>query len=107
MKRIGILGSTGSIGTGALDVIRDNKDKFTVDFLSCGSNIDYLSAQIVEFLPRAVAVAREEDALQLKKHFQAIDIFYGPEGLKDLARYGDTDLVLNGLVGMMGLEPTL
>ena len=47
MKRIGILGSTGSIGTGALDVIRDNKDKFTVDFLSCGSNIDYLSAQIV------------------------------------------------------------
>ena len=52
-------------------------------------------------------MARDEDALQLKKKFQAIDIFYGPEGLKDLARYGDTDLVLNGLVGMMGLEPTL
>lgn len=107
MKRIGILGSTGSIGSGALDVIRDNKDKFTVDFLSCGSNIDYLSAQIVEFLPRAVAVAHEEDATQLKTQFQGIDIYHGLEGLKQIARYGDTELVLNGLVGIMGLEPTL
>lgn len=107
MKKIGILGSTGSIGTGALDVIRENKDKFRVEFLSCGSNIDYLSAQIVEFLPKAVAVAREEDAQRLKKQFHGIDIYHGSQGLKDLAGYGEADLVLNGLVGMMGLEPTL
>lgn len=107
MKKIGILGSTGSIGSGALDVIRENNDKFSVEFLSCGSNIDYLSAQIVEFLPKAVAVAEEKDAVRLKKQFQGIDIFYGPQGLKQLARYGGARLVLNGLVGMMGLEPTL
>ncbi len=107
MKRIGILGSTGSIGTGALDVIRDNRDKFTVDFLSCGRNVEHLAAQIPEFLPAAVAVADAEDAAMLRRQFQGIEIFYGTEGLKQLARYGNAEIMLNALVGIMGLEPTL
>lgn len=90
-KRIAILGSTGSIGTQALDVIRNNRDKYEVVALSCGSNEDLLRKQIEEFHPQAVCVAGKE----------------GTEKLKDIATSEDADIVLNALMGMIGLEPTL
>lgn len=90
-KRIAILGSTGSIGTQALDVIRNNRDKYEVVALSCGSNEDLLRKQIEEFHPQAVCVAGKE----------------GTEKLKDIATAEDADIVLNALMGMIGLEPTL
>ena len=67
MKRITILGSTGSIGTQTLDVVRKNKDKFQVVAISANSSIDLLLEQIMEFSPKYVAVYNEESALKLKE----------------------------------------
>lgn len=91
MKKIAILGSTGSIGTQALDVIRHNRDKYEVVALSCGSNTDLLEKQIEEFQPQAVCVAARD----------------GAEKLNEIAAMEDADIVLNALMGMRGLEPTL
>lgn len=107
MKKIGILGSTGSIGTQALDIVRENRDKFSIIALSCGSKVDLLEKQIFEFRPKVVCVEQEEDALRLKKKHPGLEVFHGKKGLKDLAGLGDYDLILNALVGMRGLEPTM
>lgn len=107
MKKIGILGSTGSIGTQALDIIRENRDKFEVTILTCGRRTGLLSEQIKEFRPRLACVEFENDALTLKKQFPKLDILYGKKGLNDVSSKGDCDVILNSLVGMRGLEPTL
>lgn len=88
-KRIAILGSTGSIGTQALDVIRNNRDKFEVVALSCGRNEALLMEQVKEFRPQTFCVGADA------------------EGLKKIASIPEADIVLNSLMGMMGLEPTL
>ena len=88
-KKIAILGSTGSIGTQALDVIRHNRDRFEVVALSCGRNEKLLMEQVKEFKPQAFCVGG------------------GAEELKELAAMPEADIVLNSLMGMMGLEPTL
>ena len=107
MKKISILGSTGSIGTQALDVIRNNKDKYQVTALSCAKSLDLLREQIKEFSPLAVAVANEEDVSTLAKEFNHIEFYYGKDGLNTIASMGECDIVLNSLMGMRGLEPTL
>lgn len=107
MKRISILGSTGSIGTQALDVIANNRDKFSAAALSCAKNTELLCRQIEEFKPQAVCVAKEEDAADIAARFKGIEVFYGKEGLKVIASMEDCDMVLNSLMGMRGLEPTL
>lgn len=107
MKRISILGSTGSIGTQALDVIAHNEDKFRVAALSCARNIELLCAQIERFRPAAVAVEREEDAAAIAEKYGEIEIYSGRQGLKAIASMEDCDMVLNSLMGMRGLEPTL
>ncbi|MDD4200484.1 MAG: 1-deoxy-D-xylulose-5-phosphate reductoisomerase, partial [Eubacteriales bacterium] len=95
-KRIAILGSTGSIGTQALDVIRQNPDKFEVVALSCGSNTDLLEKQVEEFHPLAVYAAEK-----MSRHSDYCD------SLIDIATMKEADIVLNSLMGMRGLEPTL
>jgi len=105
MKRIGILGSTGSIGTQALDIIENNPSLYQVTVLSCGSRIEDLSRQIIRFQPEIAVVAMEEDALLLKKRHPKTEILFGPAGLIAAAE-ADCDLLLNALVGMMGLVPT-
>ncbi|HZK60750.1 MAG TPA: 1-deoxy-D-xylulose-5-phosphate reductoisomerase [Anaerovoracaceae bacterium] len=105
MKKICILGSTGSIGTQALEVVENNKDSFKVSVLSCGSRIEELSAQIVKFNPEIAVAGRVEDATILKKRHPGTEILYGMEGLIEAAE-SDCDIVLNSLVGMLGLQPT-
>ncbi|MFQ8601504.1 MAG: 1-deoxy-D-xylulose-5-phosphate reductoisomerase [Anaerovoracaceae bacterium] len=107
MKKISILGSTGSIGTQALDVIADNKDKFKVVALSCAKSLDLLCRQIEEFKPEAVSVKDEKDALYISRKYKDVDVVYGMEGLKSIASMNSCDMVLNSLMGMRGLEPTL
>ena len=107
MKKIGILGSTGSIGTQALDIVKKNRDRFTITALTCGRRVDALTEQILEFDPEVVCVEQEADALRLKRQFPKTELLWGKEGLKQIAAQADCEMVLNALVGMRGLEPTL
>ena len=106
-KKIGILGSTGSIGTQALDIIRKNPEGYRVNVLSCARNIPLLEEQLREFEP-VLAVTKEEiDARELAGRFPKTEFAFGEEGLKEAAALSGNDLVLNSLVGMQGLVPTL
>ena len=107
MKRISILGSTGSIGTQALDIIEHHPDRLSVAALSCAKQLDLLRDQIRKFHPAAVCVAREEDARILQMEFPQLDVYHGMKGLTTIASMEDCDMVLNSLLGMQGLEPTL
>lgn len=105
MKTIAILGSTGSIGTQALDLVRRNPEKFSVSVLSCGRRIERLKEQIEEFHPRMVVVQREEDAATLAVEYPKLQVEYGDKGLIAAAE-SSCDLVLNSLVGIRGMIPT-
>lgn len=105
MKKVAILGSTGSIGTQALDVIRQNPEKFKVTSLTCGKNVERLKEQIKEFSPEFVVVSEEEDAKKVAEAFPGLEVGYGEEGLIDAAT-DSSDIVLNSLMGMRGLVPT-
>ena len=107
MTRISILGSTGSIGAQCLDVISGNRDRFSVAALSCSKSIELLCMQIEEFSPAAVCVAEEADAAELSKKYSGIEFFHGDEGLSAIAAMEDCDMVVNSLMGMRGLEPTM
>ncbi|HML38997.1 MAG TPA: 1-deoxy-D-xylulose-5-phosphate reductoisomerase [Bacillota bacterium] len=106
MKKIAILGSTGSIGTQTLDIIERNPDRFAVSVLSCGTNIELLGAQIEKHRPPLAVVANEDDAVEMGKQYPYTEFLYGMEGLVVAAAKTDCDLVLNSLMGMMGLMPT-
>ena len=103
MKKISILGSTGSIGRQALDII--NSDEIDVVAIACGRNIELLSEQIERFKPNIVSVEREEDAKALSTKYSSLEVLWGKEGLNAVAEC-DADLLLNGIMGMVGLEPT-
>lgn len=108
MKKIAILGSTGSIGTQTLDVVRNNDD-LQVIALAAGSNIDLLEKQILEFHPEAVAVWDEDKAKELKervKHLH-VKVFSGMDGLVQCATWKDASIVLTAVVGMIGIKPTI
>lgn len=105
MKKVAILGSTGSIGTQALDVISKNKQLLSVAVLSCANNIEKLCSQIEEYHPEAVVVAKEVDAAELRRKYPSIEVFWGDDGLVQAAT-GDCDVVLNSLMGIRGLVPT-
>ena len=107
VKRISILGSTGSIGTQALDVVR--KLNIKVNSLAAHSNIKLLEDQIREFKPKVVALFDSDSALKLKKNISDldVDVLDSIEGICELAAMEDTDIVLNSIVGMIGLKPTL
>ena len=111
MKRISILGSTGSIGKSALDIVLAHKDKFNVIALTAGKNISLLEKQIKTFTPEAVAVADSEGATELRrrlgKKFKHLQILYGQKGIVDIASLENIDFVLSAIVGAAGLMPTL
>lgn len=110
MRDVIILGSTGSIGTQALDVIRRNPDRFRVVGLAAGSQHELLVGQVREFMPPVVAVSEEEAALDLKaglEGLRSVEILSGADAAERVARDRDADLVLNAMVGRIGLEPTL
>jgi 1-deoxy-D-xylulose-5-phosphate reductoisomerase len=103
VKRIVILGSTGSIGTQALDVVRQHPDRFKVVGLTTHTNIEKLREQIEEFQPEAVCVTDEKKAELFNTD---IAVYKGEEGLKKMATL-DSDLLINSVVGSAGLIPTL
>lgn len=105
MKRISLLGSTGSIGTQCLDIVRENSEKYQVKALTCGSNVKLLADQINEFNPELVVTAAENDGRLLQKKYPHIEVMWGRQGLVEAAKI-DCDMVVNGLMGMRGLEPT-
>lgn len=106
MKKIAILGSTGSIGTQTLDIIEQNPDQFTAVVLSCGTNVELLGEQIEKHRPAMAVVSNEDDAVEMGKKYPYTEFLYGMEGLVVAAAKTDCDMVLNSLIGMMGLIPT-
>ncbi|MFQ9933610.1 MAG: 1-deoxy-D-xylulose-5-phosphate reductoisomerase [Lachnospiraceae bacterium] len=108
MKNIAVLGSTGSIGTQTLEVVRNNKD-FNIDVLAAGSNVEALEKQIREFSPRLVCVYEESSARELKDRVRDSDvkIVWGMEGLIEAAAFETTDTVVTAMVGMIGIRPTI
>src|SRR5919108_685945 len=112
MRSVTILGSTGSIGTQALDVVRHNPDRFKVVGLSAaGTNQELLVGQIREFLPPFVAIADEGAAQEVRDRLgdtvRRVELLVGPQAGEQLAADTEADMVLNGLVGSQGLGPTL
>jgi len=105
IKRIILLGSTGSIGTQTLDIVRENPDKFKVVALTCKNRIDSLIEQIQEFKPEAVCVGNKEAAAQVRAAFPAIEVNIGDNGLREIVKV-DADIVLNALMGISGMAPT-
>jgi len=108
-RHISILGSTGSIGTQALEVIRDQSQHFAVSVLTAGKNADLLIQQAREFLPDTVVISEESLYPQLKDALSdlPIKVFAGQEALTQVAGMEEADVVLTALVGYAGLEPTL
>ena len=105
MKRILILGSTGSIGTQTLDIIRENPERFRAVGLSCRSRVDDVIGQIREFQPEAVCVGSAGDAERIQNLFPRVQVMYGRDGLNQIAEM-DADMVVNALMGISGLGPT-
>jgi 1-deoxy-D-xylulose-5-phosphate reductoisomerase len=110
MRSVAILGSTGSIGTQALDVIRRNPERFRVVGLGAGTSHELLVGQIREFRPPLVAIADFQAAAELKNRLGAlpgVEILSGAEATEKLARESEADMVLNAMVGAVGLGPSL
>ena len=108
MKKIAILGSTGSIGTQTLEVVRENKD-IEVSGLAAGNNIERLEEQIREFSPKLVAVWSEENAKKLADKVRDLDvkIVSGMEGLIEVSTLAEVEILVTAIVGMIGIRPTI
>ncbi len=106
-KRISILGSTGSIGTQALEVIEALGDAVEVLALCGGENIELLVSQIKKFNPKKVCTKNANDASILRSQFPKIEILWGPEGLEEICSDKNNDMVLVATSGKIGLKPTL
>ena len=108
-KRLSILGSTGSIGTNALEVISSLNDAFEITYLSTYKNVELLFDQVKKYTPKAVVVVDEVAAKKIESAIEAlgIDLLTGRAGLLDLSQRSDIDIMLNALVGASGMEPTL
>lgn len=109
MKNIGILGSTGSIGTQTLDVVRSHPGDFCVTALSAGSNIELLEKQIREFSPKIAAVGSEELAKELRVRVadRDVQVLSGMEGLLEMAVQPEMEILVTAIVGMIGIRPTM
>jgi 1-deoxy-D-xylulose-5-phosphate reductoisomerase len=110
-KAISILGSTGSIGTQTLDIVRSHPDKFRVVGMAAGRNIQLLAAQVREFQPEIVATSEESLLPELKAFLADLpytpQLIAGKEAIAEVARYGDAESVVTGIVGCAGLLPTI
>jgi len=108
-KHIAILGSTGSIGTQALDVIRNNQDYFEIEVLTAQNNFAQLIKQALEFKPNAVVIGNKDHYQNVKNDLSSTDIkvFAGHDALSQIVEFNSIDLVLTAMVGFAGLKPTL
>lgn len=109
MKKIAILGSTGSIGTQTLDVVREHSDELQVVALAAGSNKERLKEQFKEFHPKLVSLSDEKKAQELKEELagEQVEVVCGMEGLIEVAGADSADVVVTAVVGMMGILPTM
>ena len=106
MKNIVILGSTGSIGTNALEIIRNKKEEFKVIGLSANTNYKLIMEQIKEFNPKYVSIGTEEGKEIIKREFPEVEVFVGREGLKRLGQIEEMDIILVAVIGAIGIEAT-
>ena len=108
MKKILILGSTGSIGTNALELIRNNREHYQVIGISGNKNIELLKKQIEEFKPTSIYVGSEQDALNFKKKYSFLkEIYFGENGLAELSKNSDYDIILTAVSGAIGIDSTV
>ncbi len=111
MKAITILGSTGSIGTQTLDIVAENPDKFRIVGLAAGNNVELLADQIRQFKPEIVAISNPDKLPLLKEAIADISsqpiLLTGQSGIIEVARYGNAESVVTGIVGCAGLLPTI
>lgn len=107
MKTISLMGATGSIGTQTLAIIREHPEEFKLAAFSAGKNIDIARKIIVEFQPELVSVQNKEDYNTLKAEFPHIKFTYGDAGLIEIAVFQKADLLVNAVLGSVGLDPTL
>jgi 1-deoxy-D-xylulose-5-phosphate reductoisomerase len=109
VKRIAIFGSTGSIGTQALEVIAANPDKFSVEVLTCGGNDDLITEQALRFQPNIVVVGDERKLAKVKDALSQtnVKVFAGEQALEEVASMDVYDMMLAAIVGYAGLKPTL
>lgn len=111
MKAITLLGSTGSIGTQTLDIVAQYPDQFRIVGLAAGRNVDLFAEQISHFRPEIVALSDVTKLDELKAALSSISpqptILAGPDGVTEVARYGDAESVVTGIVGCAGLLPTI
>lgn len=106
MKRVAIFGSTGSIGTTTLRIIKENPEVFSAVTLVAGKNVELLIEQIEEFHPRHVYIKDERNAKMIKRIFPKLDIYTEKVGLEMISKLEDVDIAVSALVGIAGLEPT-
>ncbi|WP_044023087.1 1-deoxy-D-xylulose-5-phosphate reductoisomerase [Bacillus sp. SG-1] len=108
MKKISLMGATGSIGLQTLDVIREHEDEFDLTAVSAGRNIAETKKIINEFRPKVVSVQLKEDALSLQNDLPpGTKVLWGEEGLLEVACHQDSDILVNAVLGSVGLYPTL
>ena len=111
MKAITLLGSTGSIGTQTLDIVASHPDRFKLVGIAAGNNVELLAQQVRRFKPEIVAIRNSEKLPQLREAIADLDpqpeILGGEDGIIEVARYGDAEAVVSGIVGCAGLLPTL
>lgn len=108
MKRILLLGSTGSIGESTLEIVRSFPDRFIITGLTANDNVDLLIKQANEFKPKTIAVRNKEKAEELKIAIgNKCEILTGDEGLIEISKRGDYDILVSAIVGFAGLKPTI
>ncbi len=108
MKKLAVLGSTGSIGTNTLELVEKLKGRFAVVGLAAGSNTPLLIKQVEKFRPKIVSLKTKEEASKLRESLKDIPlrIVYGPEGAEEVALFDDNDIVVSAITGIEGLRPT-
>ncbi|MCM3637844.1 1-deoxy-D-xylulose-5-phosphate reductoisomerase [Sporosarcina luteola] len=106
-KKISLLGATGSIGTQTLDIIQSNKEQFKLVSFSAGMNIPKVREITAQFRPELVSVMRKEDAESLQSEFPETRFVHGKEGLVAVAAQTGADMLVNAVIGSVGLEPTM
>ena len=107
MKKISLLGATGSIGIQTLDIIRGHRDAFQLVAISAGRNLDLVRKIIIEFKPEFVSVQEKADGETLRTEFPELSIGFGIDGIEEAAIYPKADVLVNAVLGSVGLSPTL
>ena len=107
MKKISLLGATGSIGRQTMEVVRENRELFKIVAFSAGKNMTLTRQYITEFAPELVSVQEKEDFEALQVEFPNVRFVYGEGGLVEVAVYHSCDIVVNAVIGSVGLYPTL